>query len=74
MSEHPSTQKMLYKEDATTVKFAASFAYNMKQRLTILLHLLKSFKLLKSLRGANEGNSGIENIRVGVKGEIFGAI
>ena len=39
-----------------------------------LLHPLKSFELLNSLWGADESNSSIEDIRIGVEGKIRGTI
>ena len=39
--------------------------------LATLLHRQKSFELIKSLGGANEGNSSIENIRIGIERKII---
>ena len=52
----------------------ASSLYDPEQPLATLSQLLKSFELLKSLGRANEGNSSIEYVSVGVEGEVLGTI
>ena len=75
MSEHPSTQKRCrIRRSPQRPSFVGTSLYNTRQPLATLLNLLKSFELLKTLRRANECNSSIENIGVGKKREIFGAI
>ena len=75
MSEHSSTQKCgPHKKGCQNGPILASSLYDPEQPLATLSQFLKSLELLKTLGRANEDNSRIKYIGIGVEREILRTI
>ena len=71
---HPKISMCVVWDSRHKGPFEAAVSNNTEQPLATLLHRLKSLELLKSLWGADEGNSSIEYISIGIEREIFGTL